>query len=39
MDLAPLLAQLENANLIRLAAAGPELAYLFRHGLIQDFNP
>lgn len=36
MDLAPLLAQLENANLIRLAAAGPELAYLFRHGLIQD---
>jgi tetratricopeptide (TPR) repeat protein len=36
MSLQPQLAQLENAGLIRLAAAAPELAYLFRHGLIQD---
>jgi tetratricopeptide (TPR) repeat protein len=36
MSTQPQLTQLENAGLIRLAAVEPELAYLFRHGLIQD---
>jgi len=30
------LAQLETAGLIRLAAAAPELAYIFRHALTRD---
>jgi tetratricopeptide (TPR) repeat protein len=34
--LAPSLNQLENAGLVRLAASLPDLAYAFRHGLIQD---
>jgi tetratricopeptide (TPR) repeat protein len=35
-DLAGKLSHLENASLIRLAAAQPELAYIFRHALVQD---
>ena len=30
------LGRLEQANLIRVAAAQPELAYIFRHALVQD---
>jgi tetratricopeptide (TPR) repeat protein len=36
MNLQPHLRRLESADLIRMAAVEPELAYLFRHGLIQD---
>jgi tetratricopeptide (TPR) repeat protein len=36
MSLAPELNSLENAGLIQLAVATPDLAYSFRHGLIQD---
>src|SRR6188474_459779 len=36
MSLAPALTKLENDRLIRLAATVPDLAYSFRHGLIQD---
>lgn len=36
MTLSTQLSVLEGAGLIRLAAIEPEVAYLFRHGLIQD---
>jgi tetratricopeptide (TPR) repeat protein len=36
MSTQPQLAQLENAGLIQVAEVEPELAYFFRHGLIQD---
>ena len=36
MTLTEQLLTLENASLIRLAAAQPELAYLFRHALVHD---
>ncbi|MEP7358286.1 MAG: hypothetical protein ABI847_13655, partial [Anaerolineales bacterium] len=36
MPLSATLTHLETAGLIRLAAAAPDLAYAFRHGLMQD---